>query len=351
MKFKKAVSRLRPEESLALLMTIIPLVALVFLHSLFLFTPQKVLGGMVEYFSFGNPVFSFFFFFIWMGAFWHTYKALGSIAVRRFVKKEPPIPGEVKAAAMHIWEPFRLLWPLAIFSIPLYGLLDAMSIRLRFVTQDIWLNAIDNSLFGFSPFIHFPSSFQNTLFETLIIYSYTKLPYVLGISFIVSYLTKHITLLRRHIFAFLMSLAIGFPIFFLVPCQDPNNFFLRNLRHKDFPPSVSTELSQYRPSSRVRDITNIIATVETSVEHDNSVPISCFPSSHAMWALLVVYSFAVLSPWSLAVSLPWLFFLLSGGIYFAQHYVIDYIVALPVTIVCILLARYFITDSPEQTTL
>ena len=101
-------------------------------------------------------------------------------------------------------------------------------------------------------------------------------------------------------------------------------------------------LKDYVPSALTADYISRIAKAETNALRDNTVPVSCFPSMHAAWSFMVVYFLAKLRRWTLFVSLPWLALLLMSGIYFAQHYVVDYVVSVPIVAISLFLAYLLI---------
>jgi hypothetical protein len=341
------IKKLRPEEILALVMTAVGLGVLAVIEPEKHITGVQTLKALVRYFSFGDAFFALFFVFIWIAVFVHIFLRSSHLAVQYFVYKKNITRTDVRYALVTITAPMRLLLPIALVTIPTYAILESISIQLRFQTVDIALNAADKIVFGFSPFIYLPTVFSFPFFDILIEYSYTWLGYALSLVGIILFILKRTVAMRRMIFAFLLSIVLAYPLFYLVPCQDPNNFFLRNLRNHQLPADVLSERTAYSPSVRVTEMIRIIEQSETDTQNDNAVPISCFPSSHALWAIFAVYFLATITAWSLIVSLPWLILLLLGGIYFAQHYVIDYLVAIPIAIICIVLAHYSIHDDTK----
>ncbi len=342
---KNLLQALRPEEILSLALTAVSTLLILILQGFRGYSAVDAATDMLEYFSFGNSFFSFFFLALWVIFAWKLFQALNYLAGEYFVSKVVVTKVSVTKAFAKVWQPLRLLWPLALFTIPLFGLLGIMSKQLHTQAKDIWLNSLDNSIFGSSPFLRLPTTFQAPWFETIIEFSYVYLAQVVAGTLILCLFLKKPLLIRRFTMAFLLSLAIGFPIYFVVPCQDPNNYFVKNLTEQTLPTSIQTELSQYSPSSRVQRMTNRISEIEL-YSHDGAAPISCFPSDHAVWSMLTLYILAVLTPWSLIVTLPWLFCVLTGGIYFGQHYFVDYVMGLVVAIACILISNRLIR--PDQ---
>ena len=339
--------RLRPEELLSLIVTAFAGLILAVTSSPASLSLSAAALHMLQYFTFGDPMFAIFFLAVWGAVGWKLFQGLNRLAQHHLIGPNLSSAESAKSELKTVLEPLRLIWPLTLASVVLYALLDVMGMKVDAHTRDIWLNNLDQHLFGFSPFLHFPSVYQSPIFEILIEYAYLMLQGVIALSLVIFLLLRQTTLIRKFIWCFLMSLTLGFPLFYAVPCQDPNNFFIRNLRGHELPVAIQTELNDYSPSSETRTIIDKIQTAETSIQNNNA-PISCFPSGHAMWSIFVVYFLAVLQPWTLAISLPWLFCVLSGGVYFGQHYVVDYLMALPVALLCIFTSNKLIYPADPQ---
>jgi hypothetical protein len=69
---------------------------------------------------------------------------------------------------------------------------------------------------------------------------------------------------------------------------------------------------------------------------------------HATWSVLSIYFFSLLLPLSLIVTVPWVMLLLTGGLLFAQHYLVDYLVALPVAAASILISAWLLRREERQ---
>lgn len=300
---------------------------------------EAALRWMVRYFTFGNAFFAWFFLFIYLLFLTKFYIKLVKITSNYFLDSIPPSSLDKKELFYHLFQPFYLLAPIAIATGPFWTLLGNMSYSLRFTQFDEWLLKADFALFGSYPFISLPTALTNEYAISLLKSSYFSLAFVMSTNLIVLYLLRKEWLFRQAILAFLCSLLIGFPLFYAFPCQDPGNYFLRNLRGQTLSHESQQALSEYRPPLAASQTIVRIAEAETNIEKDSTVPISCFPSMHAAWGMFVVYFLFKLSALSLLITLPWFTLLLAGGVYFAQHYVVDYIVAIPVAIASLFLAN------------
>lgn len=332
----------RIEEVISLCLTAGATFCLILLQDLRGYTFTQAAIDMIEYFSFGNSIFSFFFLALWILFSWKVFVSGNKLAVIKFIDRHPLTRADWHAAAKEIAQPLRLLWPLTLFSLPLFALLSTLSKLLQGHTQDLWLNNLDNLIFGYSPFLYFPTVYNAPIFEQLISLSYVYLTHVIAITLVLCLLLRKTVLIRVFTLSFLVSLVIGFPLYAAIPCQDPNNFFIQNQNSIELPSNMREQLNAYAPSSVVSGMTTKISNLEQLGE-DGAPPISCLPSDHAVWAILILFILYLLTPWSLALSLPWVFCVLSGGVYFGQHYVVDYIAGLIVAVICIFASNKLIT--------
>lgn len=343
-RFLKAV---RIEEWIAIAAAAACSVVLLFIPYSHPLSPLSVLSLMLRYFTFGNPFYIVFFVFIWGVVVWKLYLFIGH-AAEDLLEHRRRDGREIVRRFLRVLAPLRIALPIIIITIPLYRLLTVASYNLRFSGKDLSLYAADIALFGKPLFFWLPSLHLGSLFEHIVYDSYISLALVLGSVLVVLILLKKTVWVRRSVLAFLLSSVIAFPIFFMVPCQDPNNAFIRNVRHTEIPQEVRTALGAYHPSSFTTARILQIQNAETDVSMDNTVPISCFPSAHAMWAIFSVYYLAVILPWTLIVSVPWALLLLTGGLYFAQHYAVDYLIAAVIAFVCIVAANRMIRDDAKK---
>ena len=306
------------------------------------FSPREVFELMVRYFTFGDYFFGAFVLFIYCLCFFKFYIKLAKIVSDRIVKKIPFPKGSSRELVRHLFEPLRAALPLALLSIPIYTLLSNFNYAFRFQGKDHLLLFLDQKMTGTIPFLVLPTAFPEDWVTTLLYVYYISLTAVLSFLLIFLSLQKSIILFRKAMVAFMISTLIAFCFFYFIPCQDPNNTYIRNIRSIAISPEMKASLEEYRPSEKTKKIIEGIARSETNTNRENTVPVSCFPSMHATWSFLTVYFLTVLLPWSLLVSLPWLILLLLGGVYFAQHYVIDYLIAVPVAMISLWISHKLI---------
>lgn len=317
------------------------------------FSLRGTLFYMARYFTFGYPFLGIFIVFTYVFYFLQFYVDLTLLFINRFLYGAAFPKGSIKKLALRIALPLRIAAPFILTSLPLYTLLANLNYQLRFSGEDLLFFKSDQFLFGYTPFVKIVSVFHSPFFSALFGNAYFSLGLVMSGMFAFLFLfsspyslftkwiknTRNNILFREALLSFIISLLIAFPLFYTFPCQDPNNYFIRNIRNNAFSQDVKNALANYHPSQETKNIIARIADAETQPLADKSVPISCFPSMHAIWSFFVVYFLFALTPWSLILTIPWALFLLAGGIYFAQHYVIDYFAAIPVAIISIVIAK------------
>lgn len=293
---------------------------------------------MLRYFSFGDPFYGLFFGFIYFFFLAKFYLYIVKVVSEKIIKKKTIPKGAARQLVFYFLEPLRIVIPLALVALSFYTLLGNMSLELRFSGRDIMFWRIDEIVFGSNSFIWLPTYIAADTLRVLLQYAYFSLPVVMSVTLATLFYASRQNLFRKAIISFMLSLIVAFPFFYAFPCQDPNNFFLSNIRNNSFPEDISRTLVAYSPSIETKKIIERISNAEADEENDNAVPISCFPSMHATWSFFIVYFLFRLRKWTLFVTLPWTILLLLGGLYFAQHYAIDYLVAIPVAAASIFLA-------------
>lgn len=300
---------------------------------------KDALFWILYYFTFGDPFYALFLIFAYLFFLGKFYLLLASLVTGRVLEKKAFPRGSAKRLIRLFFHPFRVVAPLVITGLFFTLLLSNANYALRFATKDMVLFRLDQTLFGSSPFLWLPTMFFHPFFMNLFRYAYFSLAFAMSGMFILFFLVSRENLFRKIVVSFLLSLILSFPLFYVFPCQDPSHYFVQNLRANTFPKDVQDLRDAYSPSPGARALIEKIDKSEEDTTQDNAVPISCFPSMHAIWGLFVVFFLARARKWSLALTLPWLILLLTGGLYVAQHYAVDYLVALPVAAASMLLAE------------
>jgi len=299
----------------------------------------KTLGLILRYFTFGAPAYATFFLFVYFLFLWKFYHLLAQIVIKRLVNKEKVVPGSGRRLWGLFIKPIRLLMPLVIVAAPFSLLLSNLNYALRFSGKDWLLVVWDRAITKSVPFISVANALSADWLAVVLKYFYISLAGVMSVGLILLFIYGPKRLYRQAVLSFILSLLLALPFFAAVPCQDPHNYFVRNLRGHNISNQMQATLAGYTPGARAVIEANKIATAETVANKDNAVPVSCFPSMHSIWTLLTVYFLFLLWPWTLVGSLPWLILSLTGGIYFGQHYFVDYLAGVVIFLVCVTLSR------------
>jgi hypothetical protein len=304
---------------------------------------ERIFVRMVEYFAFGEPFYVFFFLFLCGLYAWKFCWRLARLAVGSILERQPLPPGSGRELMVLFVEPFRRFAPLVVVSASFYTLLGNISYSLRFSGKDELLAAIDRILFGTQPFIALGSAVQHPVLIEVLRHAYLSLSIIMSAALILLFsFPSRLRHYRQLVLAFIISLLIAFPLFAVMPCQDPYHTFIANIRGHEHAPKMQEALQGYAPAPRTAEITRTLAASEETPERDTAVPISCFPSMHATWSMLSIYFLFLLLPFSLLITVPWVILLLTGGLLFAQHYAVDYLVALPVAAASILISAWLL---------
>lgn len=303
------------------------------------FSVSRSLLLMVRYFTFGDPFYGLFFLGIICFFFGILYIRFSEAVSARVLQRKRISFASWLEMGGYLLFPFRLLAPIVLMSVAFYPLLDNLNYYLRNEPNDALFWTADERIFGVVPFLWLPTHIHSLFWIRVFEYTYFSLSLVMSVTLFALLFWGSAFLFRKAVLAFVLSLFLAYPLFYMLPCQDPNNYFLKNIRHAEFSPAMQKELAAYNPSPLVTEVINKISSSETDESRDNAVPVTCFPSMHSVWTVFVVYFFAKLSLWSLIITMPWSAALLTGGTYFAQHYVVDYIIGCAVAIVSLLLAH------------
>lgn len=340
-KINKFLAGIRPEEWLAIAVFVVAMSINIFVYQQEV--PLKdAWQWMVYYFTFGEPFYGLFFTVVYLLALWDFYRLLSIMAVNWILKNKPPTKPETIDLVKKLLKPIRVVLPIVITTLPMYQLLSHFSYELRDSGKDLILAAADQNLIGGLLFVYLPTAFSAVWIGKLVYYAYLSLALMMSGLLVWLFLLKKETLFRLAVTAFIFSYVFSYPLFYLMPCQAPSVYFVLN--EKNFPttPKIQAEMDTYKPSSFTTEKINKIVNSSVSPDKDDAVPISCFPSMHAVWSLIVIYFLARISRYTILFSVPWLVLNLSGGLYFAQHYLVDYIVAIPIAMLSISCAYWLL---------
>lgn len=302
--------------------------------------------SMFRYVTFAFPGSGFlhvFLFFFYAFLFWLAYRLPLNYVVKRFLGYELSKPPDWKKVGKTLSDLGRGVAVMALTFVPSSFLLGWLDVVLRNIGKDLWLWHMDELLLGHQLFIALPTLLPQTFVAQELWVLYTSLPLVMGSVLVITFIVSRAYLFRWALLSFSICFFFAWPFFVNVPCQDPGEFFIRNVREETFSPSVQQELSEYAPGYLTEKLVNQLQTAETSVyDNSNVVPISCFPSMHAQWGVLSVFFLTIINRRLIIPLLVWLVVMLAGGIYFAQHYFVDYLVAVPIALFSIAVSWWLV---------
>ena len=219
---------------------------------------------MLKYFSFGSTFLELFFFFIWFVCFYKLYVGMVRAARKVFIEKETAsFRANVKRMISDIFSTIRTLIPFAIVCSSFFQLLSNFSYQFRFNTYDIAIAGWDYKIFGAHPFVWFPTVLRWGWFSQFMYAIYIYISIVLAVTLILLFIFSRNFLFRRIVLAYIFILILAYPLFYFVPCQDPNNYFLRNIRGYSFSSETSSMFQNYAPNALTAGYISQIAEAET----------------------------------------------------------------------------------------
>lgn len=232
----------------------------------------------------------------------------------------------------------RPLFFLIIFFTLITAILGAMAVQLKDKLVDDSLMKIDSYLLGTYPFIWFQKPANPLRYlSPLFIYSFLGLSTMMGLAWLIFYFSGSRHLFSGYIIAMSLVTMLALPFWYFWPANSPQNRYLNNVYEKPINPSLEKEIDQYDPSIFVSNFLNW-----AGVESGGVAPISTMPSMHVAWSLIIVYYFFRFNKRTIYFILPWALFSIFGTVYLAQHYFIDILAALPLTILAILIAEWLV---------
>ena len=228
---------------------------------------------------------------------------------------------------------------LFIFSFFMFALAGVnMATKGRLLNQEFF--NLEKNIFGELPFLWLHS--QNNFFAPLlrmiapaIIWCFQSLSLMMGISIFVFYIIFSREDFYKYIFAIFISSMIALLFCYFFPINSPNNYYL----------STNPEIADYNPPESVLELQKQIHN-----EQKENTPVSTFPSMHTTWAIFIVYYLYRNYKKTIWLTGPWLLLLILGTTYLAQHYFVDILLAIPLSVISIMIAGN-IEDTIKEKTL
>ncbi len=344
---KSILSKVRPEEWLALFFFI-----LISFINIFVYEQQIGLKHsiffMFKYHLFGTPFYGLFFLVIFSLSVGIFYRQMYGIIYKW--SKENQFPDKVTFFNLisKVTENIRYVFPVLLILIASSQLLSNISFESRFAPKDFFLARLDYAVTGRLLFVDLPTYFDSETVNTLMYRLYKSLSFVVSPFLILLLFLKNNYLLRLALTSVAFSFLFAYPVYYFVPSPGPDYSLLKNVRNIAIPEDVKGMLSGYNPSQTTINTTNEILAYYTDESKDNAGLASSFPSMHAIWGLIIVYFLYKIKKYTLLISIPWTVLMLTGGLYFGQHYFVDYLASIPVAILCICSSYYLINKHVDK---
>ena len=333
--------RIRREEWLTLAILFVVNFINIFAYHKEVSLAEAVLS-MFKYFTFGDPYYYLLFLIVCIFVILVFYTNVSQILVEWVLKNNKPSEQKILLLLIKILTPIRNILPLALLSGPVYELLGNFSYSLRFGLKDVLLARADYVLTRHYFFIELANTFTSKFANVLMYYSYVSLATVMGVTLLLLLFVNKGNLLRLAITAFIFSNVFAYPFFYFLPAPGPMYSLILNVRNTPIPEDIAIAVRSYNPSSYTKETTKSIMGYFIDRKRDDSAAVSSLPSMHATWALITAYFLWRFKKFTLIFTIPWVFFMLSGGLYFSLHYFIDYIAAVPVAMISVIFAHLLI---------
>ncbi len=184
-------------------------------------------------------------------------------------------------------------------------------------------------IFGCYPFewLHTPANPLNFIlssFSQAVIQSYSILSLLTCITFAVLYHKSKI-IFTKYILGFFIGASFCLPFWYAVPVHSPNNYYIAGgFASSEFQPGPSADeyMSRFRRDQK------------------NNPPISCFPSAHIIWSVVMVFYLFRYDRRTVFFSCIWFPLMAVGTVYLAQHYAVDILFGIPAGIFSVILTEY-----------
>ncbi len=229
--------------------------------------------------------------------------------------------------------------------LPSMAFITKASILFQQNAADILFWKMDQTVLGFQPFLTLPEIIGNFWATEILWTMYASLLYVAIFLFFYFFFVSREYLFRILFIALILGFYLPTPFFINFPCLDPGNYFFDNIHQNEIPTEIQGTISQYPKDEALAG--KYISDLQKSERNycgsgDPVVPISCFPSMHAIWGYICALILFMYNRRTLALSSTWLVLMLTGGVFFAQHYFIDYVVAIPFAVLSVALGKWLV---------
>jgi membrane-associated phospholipid phosphatase len=276
-----------------------------------------------------------------------TYLGVRLIIFFWNIKRQRDKKTYLKEGRAHFFKLVRsIVWIFTTITLPAVILLT-LSLQIfhtasihRTIEMGNFFMSMDHNIFGvYLPFwLH---KFSNGgSFEYSLVWSYLSLfsfiPFVLIGLFIFNRI-----IFRKFILSFFLVFIIGITLWSLYPALSPSGMYRYNILDTSITKNEHNEIFYYPPSPLLR---HAIAKIEeTYVDSSYQLLyISTNPSMHAAWAFLIAF-YATEFFWPLGIFfIPWALENMLGAVWVEQHYGIDIITGIFISLVSVIFVNILI---------
>ena len=197
---------------------------------------------------------------------------------------------------------------------------------------------LDQFLFGLHPnfFIH-TLQVPETL-QRIITASYLYLPAALGIVLLISFCRDE-RLFRITFLSLIFSLYLSIPFWILFPAIPPYEAYVLNTFHQKFPTALATEIAGVSFSPKVAESLTAIEGMWLDPA-GKSFSVSSFPSTHIIWATIMLYGAFVLRKWFGLLLVPFYLLNVIATQFLLEHYAVDVLLGIFIGIISICIAKF-----------
>ncbi len=207
----------------------------------------------------------------------------------------------------------------------------------RVLAANAALERFDVAMFDEQPLIIMQWFARVPFFDTLLVATYTNLGIILALLTLVLLFNK--LLFRRFILSFALTTLLGLPFWYFYPAISPDELYRKNVV------GVTDLLPLHEQLARTPLTANLLSFLQSldghwSSPHIGQFAVTSFPSMHVAWGVLIAY-FATALWWPLGiVAIPYALANAASTVYTLQHYAVDSIAGIIVTLLALLVAHY-----------
>lgn len=208
--------------------------------------------------------------------------------------------------------------------------------------KDEALMSLDFSLIGTHPYFSLASLSLPDWFYQMVVFSFEKLSLIVIIAAIYIFF-KNKSVFKEFSASFCLVLFLMLPLWLIFPALSPQDRFIDNVYRLPISSAIAEEVEAYNPNHYVKQF--LIEMRDRKEAGKNPyLPTSTMPSAHVAWAILAGYYFFRTRVASGIIFLPFLCLSTLGTVFLAQHYFIDIVAGILISLLAIATIRILINS-------